>query len=964
MTSRWPQYTFCLLLFSLFSSLSSSQEWGPHNSQYSLVDDYNVSNFFDKFDFDTTRDYLKSGGFVDYLDRSNATESGLTIPSPDGHGVYIGVDHSHDIFIDKSVMTEWYNQQFGRPSVKLVSIPTYTHGLFVFDVQHMPVGCGVWPALWTTHDKDWPILGEIDIVEVFNNDPFNKMTLHTSNDSSPFTIAGDGESGVLLGNDCSASNGNGSTGCSVQDQNPLSAGDQFNRQGGGLYVLEWTSQFIRIWFFDRSSIPASISQGKPDPDTFGPAANYVEPAANFQSLENGTGLIDDHFGDHNIVINIDFCGDLAGQFWCDGNCASEGDKAACGSDHFADGSRIPKELCADFVANNPELFVDAYWEINSIKVYRQEPKPSYIGTWPTSAIEPVYSSWYRPGHVPDTLSQSSEHNVPSFENSASGHYQPQVPLPYHLGPPQPSDLYPQYPEHYEPPRGPPPGKDDYIPAQSSTAPEVAQQFGFYHPQPLQGNRAMSPTLSQGSTNIGSNVGSPQLGSSIVHDTDKEVTDMDLSERPEYRAQQRKRICGLAAKTFWILFAVLIVLLVALGAGLGAGLGTKHKSNPSKALATPSPTSTESKPTFTGKPEYSIGGVIDPAYYSKKGAFNGSGIAFAGSALKSQEKGLYTVYYQHFGGDIRYVQLSIDGTFVGGSKSEVVASDAKNATPISVVQYVVDANLPNATSTWHLFYINTDGYIRQRTWKNATSTGGLWYDGSVNGLNLKAFNAESACYYGSFYGDTEVYNFPGGSDGRSQYLQKFGMHLWYADTESTFQQYFTYENQTQWTKQDLWRGMNGHAGVGCYSWLPGTTTYAMFVNQYNVVETWWKDTDSKVSSTSEHPVNSWQNAISNAYPSTSLGYTSYFYVLKDDSTIHGYNLNFTAQSTSIIDEIVVRDGRGPVKFLNGTHMTVSAVDAGLLVFAQTVGDDVTLFVKGTTTGTGNVWTSLQLGIDKP
>ncbi|TID12800.1 hypothetical protein E6O75_ATG09965 [Venturia nashicola] len=349
---------------------------------------------------------------------------------------------------------------------------------------------------------------------------------------------------------------------------------------------------------------------------------------------------------------------------------------------------------------------------------------------------------YRPtsGPVPDTLSQSFEHNVSSVDDSSVGHYQPQVPQPYHLGPPQPSDLYPQYPEHYEPPRGPPPGKDDYISADSSTAPEVAQQFGFYHPQPQLGNRALSPALSQGSTNIGSNMGSPYIGSSIVHDTDKEVTHIDMSEPPEYQAQQRKRICGLTTKMFWILLALLIILLAAAGAGIGAGLGTKHKSSSSTTSASATPTSSGSKPTFTGNPDYSIGGAIDPAYYSKKGAFNGSGIAFAGAALKSKEQGQYTVYYQHYAGDIRYIQLGLDGTFIGGSRAETVAYDAKNSTPISVVQYVVDANLPNATSTWHLFYINKDNYIRQRSWRN-TSTN-LWTDGSINAYNLKALKADS------------------------------------------------------------------------------------------------------------------------------------------------------------------------------------------------------------------------------
>jgi len=238
--------------------------------------------------------------------------------------------------------------------------------------------------------------------------------------------------------------------------------------------------------------------------------------------------------------------------------------------------------------------------------------------------------------------------------------------------------------------------------------------------------------------------------------------------------------------------------------------------------------------------------------------------------------------------------------------------------------------------------------------------------------LQILDADSvglqACYIGSFYGDTEVADFPGGNDGVSQYLQTFGMHLWYADSENTFQQYFTYEDQPSWTKQNKFTGMNGHAGVGCYSWLPGTTTYAMFVNQDNIVETWWKDTNSSLPSTDEHPVNSWQNAtnvtIPRAYPSTSLGYTSFFYVMLEDSTIHGYNVSFMSQNSSILNEITVMDGNGPVKFLNGTHMTVSAVDTGLLVFAQTEGDDITLYVKLNDGGTGNVWTSLKLGIEKP
>lgn len=55
-------------------------------------------------------------------------------------------------------------------------------------------------------------------------------------------------------------------------------------------------------------------------------------------------------------------------------------------------------------------------------------------------------------------------------------------------------------------------------------------------------------------------------------------------------------------------------------------------------------------------------------------------------------------------------------------SEIVASDAKNSTAISVVNYVIDANQKNASSISHVFYVGNDGYVKQRTWSN---TSVLW-----------------------------------------------------------------------------------------------------------------------------------------------------------------------------------------------------------------------------------------------
>ena len=49
---------------------------------------------------------------------------------------YIGVDHT----------TVLSPTGVGRNSMRLVSKKAWTHGLFMADIWHMPVGCGGWPA--------------------------------------------------------------------------------------------------------------------------------------------------------------------------------------------------------------------------------------------------------------------------------------------------------------------------------------------------------------------------------------------------------------------------------------------------------------------------------------------------------------------------------------------------------------------------------------------------------------------------------------------------------------------------------------------------------------------------------------------------------------------------------------------------------------------------------------------------
>lgn len=71
---------------------------------------------------------------MSYVNRSIASRAGLINTS--SGSVYIGVDHNSTA------------GQPGRQSVRLESTKTYTHGLVILDLAHMPGSvCGTWPAL-------------------------------------------------------------------------------------------------------------------------------------------------------------------------------------------------------------------------------------------------------------------------------------------------------------------------------------------------------------------------------------------------------------------------------------------------------------------------------------------------------------------------------------------------------------------------------------------------------------------------------------------------------------------------------------------------------------------------------------------------------------------------------------------------------------------------------------------------
>ncbi|EER27699.1 hypothetical protein CPC735_030350 [Coccidioides posadasii C735 delta SOWgp] len=321
-------------MVSIFLLFVSALLWHEAVAVYELVDNYAGNTFFSNFTFFTEPDPTQ--GFVKYIGEPEARKNGLI-----GFSSSYSGDNMAWMSVDRTNVAP-----MGRESVRITSKKVYNQGLFIVDIAHVPTTtCGTWPAFWM-YGPDWPHGGEIDIYEGVNLEYQNSMTLHTG---PGCTVSRHAEStGRMTTTNCdvAAAGQKPNEGCKVRSQDPLSFGAGLNAVAGGMYATEWTVDAIKIWFFPRTfQIPYDITQGTPDPNTWGlPTAHFA-----------GNCSFTNSFKDLRIVINTTFCGQWAGQVWGKSPCASV------------------TSTCEEFVANYPEAFLQSYWAINSIKVYEKKP---------------------------------------------------------------------------------------------------------------------------------------------------------------------------------------------------------------------------------------------------------------------------------------------------------------------------------------------------------------------------------------------------------------------------------------------------------------------------------------------------------------------------------------------------------------------------------------------------------------
>ncbi|KIY66657.1 glycoside hydrolase family 16 protein [Cylindrobasidium torrendii FP15055 ss-10] len=311
-----------LAAFSVFSAVLPSL---VHGSSYRLSEDWSGHNFLSNFHFETFDD--PTHGRVQYVDRDKAFSENLVRVSRDS--VILAADHK----------TKLSSGGPGRKSVRIRSKRQFHSGVTVFDIRHMPEGCGTWPAVWTLGDN-WPTNGEIDILEGVNNQPFNEVTLHTSKGCTMPRRRR--QTGEVQETNCDA-RANSNTGCGVKSADRSSFGPRFNDNGGGWYALEKTSDFIKIWFWSREdpSVPSDVRKGSAKIST----GKWGKPTGYFPGDDCD---IDKFFGPQNIVINLTFCGDWAGNTYERSKCPSN---------------------CINYVNKHPEAFKDAFFDFAGIRFY-------------------------------------------------------------------------------------------------------------------------------------------------------------------------------------------------------------------------------------------------------------------------------------------------------------------------------------------------------------------------------------------------------------------------------------------------------------------------------------------------------------------------------------------------------------------------------------------------------------------
>lgn len=374
---------------------ASRQPIGP----YKLVECQEGKNFFEYYDFLDGPDSIGSAGYNTYVSRKRATEIGI---------MNVTNEQGQD-YVYMSSAPSGTSKGGPRESIRLEGKRRMDRGLFLLDLAHMPAGCGAWPAFWLTDEAAWPDHGEIDVVEGINHQAVAKTALHTSESCSmyahvsPFDKTGVWDTATGIPNTWTGKPDTATRveadncwvmaphqwenqGCVAVHTDNETLGEPLNQQGGGVFVLDWdpANKYIKSYVFRAGveGIPENLQQAmdtadathedhRVEPD---PASWNALPYAYF-AIGEDTGCSSDHFKNMRVVINLAFCGNVAGnRFQRDCPALAKQFQPIKSSSSSSSSSQLesPIDACNAFIGSNPESLKEAYWKIRGLYVYERE----------------------------------------------------------------------------------------------------------------------------------------------------------------------------------------------------------------------------------------------------------------------------------------------------------------------------------------------------------------------------------------------------------------------------------------------------------------------------------------------------------------------------------------------------------------------------------------------------------------
>ncbi len=316
-----------------------------NGSLYQLVDNYNSVELFDRFSFIEGLDPMH--GYNYNVAKIDALQNGLFT-----YNDTIKYNKPHKQCVIKvSDLSDTSNSL--RNSVKMESHKSYNGGLFVLDIDHMPSGLSVWP-IFSLSGKKWPCDGEIRIAQTFNSIDWissqNFTSLHTEQICTQDTVPGITNDGMCgsgrqyegnrICRPCDKNNGNDCpyNGCGIFTGYGT-AGDLFNKQGGGVFVCEWIlDSTIKIWIIPRIRVPEYIPFYADKLEI----SKWPSPHIEFKPCPGS-------FKNNYLTLSTTLCGER-------------------GDDYFS-----AKKLgsCTSYVFDPKSNFDNAKWVINYLKVFQK-----------------------------------------------------------------------------------------------------------------------------------------------------------------------------------------------------------------------------------------------------------------------------------------------------------------------------------------------------------------------------------------------------------------------------------------------------------------------------------------------------------------------------------------------------------------------------------------------------------------